>query len=36
MEWLRIFGVRLRGLFLKQKLDGELDAELRTHLYLWY
>ena len=32
MEWLRIFGVRLRGLFLKQKLDGELDAELRTHL----
>jgi putative ABC transport system permease protein len=32
MEWLRIFGVRFRGLFLKQKLDGELDAELRTHL----
>jgi putative ABC transport system permease protein len=32
MAWLRIFGVRLRGLFLKEKLDGELDAELRTHL----
>ncbi len=32
MEWLRIFGLRLRGLFLKQNLDGELDAELRTHL----
>jgi putative ABC transport system permease protein len=32
MEWLRIFGVRFRALFLKQKLDGELDAELRTHL----
>src|SRR5882757_7054389 len=32
MQWLRILGARLRGLFLKQKLDGELDAELRTHL----
>ncbi len=32
MEWLRIFGLRLRGLFLKQNFDGELDAELRTHL----
>jgi len=32
MEWLRIFGVRFSGLFRKQKLDGELDAELRTHL----
>ena len=32
MEWLRIFGARLRGLFRKQQLDGELDAELRAHL----
>src|ERR1700674_5169066 len=32
MEWLSIFRSRLRGLFRKQHLDGELDAELRTHL----
>ncbi len=32
MEWLRIFGARLRGLFRKQQLDGELDGELRAHL----
>src|SRR5260370_24876204 len=32
MAWLRIFGARLRGLFRKQKLDGDLDAELRAHL----
>src|SRR5712691_4727150 len=32
MEWLRIFGARLRGLFRKRYLDGDLDAELRAHL----
>jgi putative ABC transport system permease protein len=32
MEWLRIFSVRLRGLFRKCLLDGDLDAELRAHL----
>jgi len=32
MEWLRIFGARLRGLFRKRQLDGDLDAELRAHL----
>jgi putative ABC transport system permease protein len=32
MEWLHIFGARLRGLFRKQHLDGDLDAELRAHL----
>ena len=34
MEWLRIFGARLRGLFRKQQLDRELDSELRAHLEL--
>jgi putative ABC transport system permease protein len=32
MERLRIFGARLRGLFRKQQLDGDLDAQLRAHL----
>src|SRR6266704_3095183 len=32
MEWLRIYGARLRGLFHKQQLDGDLDAELHAHL----
>jgi len=32
MEWLRIFGARLRGLFRKRQLDVDLDAELRSHL----
>ena len=32
MEWLRIFSARLRGLFRKQQLDGDLDAELHAHL----
>ncbi len=32
MEWLRIFVARLRGLFRKQRLDGDLDAELQAHL----
>jgi predicted permease len=32
MEWLRIFGARLRGLLHKRHLDGDLDSELRTHL----
>ena len=34
MEWLHIFGARLRGLFRKRQLDGELDAELQAHLEL--
>ena len=32
MEWLRIFGSRLRNFFRKRKLDGDLDAELQSHL----
>src|SRR5437762_9122387 len=32
MEWLRGFGARLRGLFRKRYLDGDLDAELRAHV----
>ena len=32
MDWLRIFGARLRGLFRKRELDRDLDAELRAHL----
>src|SRR5258708_19012398 len=32
MAWLRIFGARLRGLFRKQKLDGDLEAEFHAHL----
>src|SRR5258708_5214825 len=32
MEWLRIFFARLRGMFRKQRLDGDLDAELQAHV----
>jgi predicted permease len=32
MEWLRILGWRLRGLFGKRRDEDELDAELRAHL----
>ena len=32
MEWLRIFGSRLHGLFRKRQLEGELDLELRSHI----
>jgi len=32
VEWLLIFVARLRGLFRKRHLDGELDTELQTHL----
>jgi putative ABC transport system permease protein len=32
MEWLRIFAARLRNLFRKRQLDGDLDAEFRAHL----
>jgi hypothetical protein len=34
VEWLLIFGARLRGLFRKRQLDQELEAELRAHLDL--
>jgi predicted permease len=32
MEWLRIFAVRLRGLFRRRQQDDDLNAELRAHL----
>lgn len=32
MEWWRIFASRLRGFFVKEKSDGDLDAELGFHL----
>jgi predicted permease len=32
VEWVRILGARLRGLFRKRQLDGDLDAEFRAHL----
>ena len=32
MDWLRMSGARLRSLFRKQQLDGDLDAEIRAHL----
>lgn len=34
MSWLRVCAARLRSLFRKRHLDGELDAELRAHLDL--
>jgi predicted permease len=34
MEWLRIFGARLRGLFRKQRLEQDLNSELQAHLDL--
>jgi putative ABC transport system permease protein len=32
MIWLRVFLYRLRGLFLKRKLERELEDEIRIHL----
>jgi len=32
MEWLRILGARLRGLFRSRQLDGDLEDELDAHL----
>src|SRR5262247_4080719 len=32
MTWLRVFIHRLRGLFLRRRLERELDEEIRTHL----
>ena len=32
MTWLRVFIHRLRGLFLKRKLEQELEDEIRAHL----
>ncbi len=32
MTWLRVFIHRLRGLFLKRRLEQELDEEIRSHL----
>jgi MacB-like protein len=32
MSWLRVFIHRLRGLFLKRKMDQELEDEIRAHL----
>src|SRR5215510_3634492 len=32
MTWIRVFIHRLRGLFLKRKLEQELEEEIRSHL----
>src|SRR5262245_18855965 len=32
MTWLRIFMQRLRGLFLKRKMERDLEDEIRSHL----
>jgi putative ABC transport system permease protein len=32
MTWIRVFIHRLRGLFLKRKLERELEEEIRSHL----
>src|SRR5437899_9780150 len=32
MTWIRVFIHRLRGLFLKRKLEQELEDEIRAHL----
>src|ERR1700734_2929235 len=32
MDSLRIFALRLLGVFRKRQLDGDLDRELRTHM----
>ena len=32
MTWLRVLGSRLGGLFRKGRIDGELEAEMRSHL----
>ncbi len=32
MNWVRMFGSRLAGLFRRRALDADLDAELRTHM----
>src|SRR6266478_6232190 len=32
MPWLRVLASRIRGLFLKRRLDREFDQELRTHI----
>src|SRR5262249_58134907 len=32
MTWIRVFIHRLRGLFLKRKLEQELEDEIRSHL----
>ena len=32
MTWIRVFIHRLRGLFLKRKLEQELEEEIRAHL----
>jgi predicted permease len=34
MTWLRVFIQRLRGLFLKRRLEQELEDEIRSHLDL--
>src|SRR5262245_65044536 len=32
MSWLRVFIHRLRGMFLRRKLDQDLEDEIRAHL----
>jgi hypothetical protein len=32
MSWPRVVAARLRSLFIRNRLDGELDDEVRFHL----
>jgi hypothetical protein len=32
MSWLRVLGCRIRGLFVKRRLERDLDDELRAHI----
>ena len=32
MSWPRVLAARLRSLFIRNRLDGELDDEVRFHL----
>jgi hypothetical protein len=32
MTWLRVLIHRLRGLFLKRRLEREMEEEIRSHL----
>ena len=32
MSWMRVMALRIRGMFVKRRLDAELDEELESHL----
>ncbi len=34
MNWLKLISTRLRALFAKEKLDSDMDAEMRSHIEL--